>query len=947
MKPPHPRPLQGGGGSAVSLSKIGPTGSSTPVDVGGDPFATESGGDPSPGGNPQPSTAPGESRTGLPSSPAPAEIPQGVSQVAVSALPAPVPTLRFAWPVPVGAAAYGRSGRVWVVFDADTERMLLDRATIAPFAGSVLRRIRTYRRPDAAVLEIETAFELGVRMRRDGETWIAEFVDPPDAPPALAMDRNRGVLRLGGVRRVIELQDPVVGDTLFVATAIDPVAGAPAGMEFVDLAVLPSFQGLAWVRRAPELDAKVQDQELAILRPGGLRLDRLAGEPRGSATAPPAVPDVATADLATPDGPPDPAPTAVATSLPERKSDDPRAGVGMAETGIGAGPAEAHAPFDERRSADARGGDGPFGDDGSFELAEATHAPVRDQMAKPVSSWPLPPWSSSLGLVELEDTDEVTRRELRRTIRSELASASVESRGGLALELARFQLAEGFAREALAALGLVPEGAADGLTARRRAMIAAAALALLDHRQEARTLLAAPEFREDADARLWLGWLDAGAGAWESAAGALERGKQRFESYPAPLRYRFALAALAAAIQTGDIDRSYVWLDQLARAPLPRAERQRVRFFEAMVRARDGDFAEASRILHELELAAEWSLAAESRFAHLELARESGELQPSEIAAALRDERHLWRGHPWEPRVLKRLGELEAESGAASNALSTWREALDRFPERPELADLPEQMRATYVAALDPRVPPDLPPLEALRIRREFAELHPPPPLGTELTLATARAVASMGLPGVARSLLTSEPTQPGMATEVTLLEAELALEQGDPAAALSLLDRLPGETATSPARRLLQARALLAAGRAEEALSALAGLSGVAVERMRADAAWRAAEDRDLLALVDSLAALSAKHEDPLDDLRLARALLVLARHEPERLQAFESRLPAIGVAAFDHLLALVSPLKLAGDARTAVTAVRTWAADTRARLPALRASPAAAGNS
>ena len=50
---------------------------------------------------------------------------------------------------------------------------------------------------------------------------------------------------VSGTTRTLKVNDPVVGDTLSVVTALGPAKGVPTRRDYVQMAVLPSAQGLA------------------------------------------------------------------------------------------------------------------------------------------------------------------------------------------------------------------------------------------------------------------------------------------------------------------------------------------------------------------------------------------------------------------------------------------------------------------------------------------------------------------------------------------------------------------------------------------------------------------------------------------------------------------------------------------------------------------------------
>ncbi|MDP3173419.1 MAG: endoglucanase, partial [Phenylobacterium sp.] len=77
---------------------------------------------------------------------------------------------------------------------------------------------------------------------------------------------------LAGVTRIIQLPDPGAGDTLTVATALGPSKGLPSRREYVQMALLPSMQGLAVESYVEDLLVARDGDILRIGRPRGLSL---------------------------------------------------------------------------------------------------------------------------------------------------------------------------------------------------------------------------------------------------------------------------------------------------------------------------------------------------------------------------------------------------------------------------------------------------------------------------------------------------------------------------------------------------------------------------------------------------------------------------------------------------------------------------------------------------
>src|SRR5581483_1337938 len=113
----------------------------------------------------------------------------------------------------------------------------------------------------------------------DGSDWVALRIGvPADVPYSAAGIGPNWTVILGpgalaanvaGATKVLWLDDPVVGDRLAVATALAPAKGVILKRQYVDLAVLPSAQGLALMPMGESLQVTTDGDVLRITRPDG------------------------------------------------------------------------------------------------------------------------------------------------------------------------------------------------------------------------------------------------------------------------------------------------------------------------------------------------------------------------------------------------------------------------------------------------------------------------------------------------------------------------------------------------------------------------------------------------------------------------------------------------------------------------------------------------------
>ena len=183
--------------------------------------------------------------------------------------------LHFPWKAPLGAAVFRRGGAVWVVFDAAAR---LDLGT-APRGSKQIGAIQVLQRADYSALRITTPPETRIAADAAGANWTVRFsdVDQP-AGDMVKVTRDGAAISaalsatMAGATKVIWIEDPVVGDKIAAVTALSPSKGLPSRREFVDLALLPSAQGLAVEPIADDIAVTSDGDIVTIGRPKGLQL---------------------------------------------------------------------------------------------------------------------------------------------------------------------------------------------------------------------------------------------------------------------------------------------------------------------------------------------------------------------------------------------------------------------------------------------------------------------------------------------------------------------------------------------------------------------------------------------------------------------------------------------------------------------------------------------------
>lgn len=405
-----------------------------------------------------------------------------------------------------------------------------------------------------------------------------------------------------------------------------------------------------------------------------------------------------------------------------------------------------------------------------------------------------------------------------------------------AAAFARYCVAAGFAAEALGVLA--------NRLAQRPALADDPAFRLLQgiahlglgRGAEAAAALALPALADSDEGRLWQA-LAARATAdpaqwpfWTTV----------IAGYPPPLARAAGLPLLDAAVAAGDAHTAAALLAGLAASQPTAADRTLLAYQAGRLRAAAGDADAALAAWAAIPPGAHGRPAIEAALAAIELERQRGSLDAAAAAARVAGLQATWRGDDLEFHLLDRQGRLAAEAGDPAAALIAWREALSRFPDRPERQSLHQAMVEQFAAAFAPGAIGTLPPWRLVELFQQFRELVPPEAAGYPLLAGYAGRLLAADLPAAAAAVLEDALRRPLAGAErgeAGRLLAVARLADGQPQAALAALTAshrpdLPADVAL--ARRLVAAAAEGALGHDDRVLALLAGQPGVDAEALR-----------------------------------------------------------------------------------------------------------------
>ena len=184
--------------------------------------------------------------------------------------------LTLTWPKPVPSAVFERAGQLWAVFGAKA-KVDLTSLPLRNLPG--IGTVEQVPNEAATVLRMPLAPGFSVNVGANDAEWSIDVL--PQAP---ASDSSLAIWAephaSGGGRLRVEapqaaepilVKDSVVGDMLAVIP-MQSARGLGAKRAFVDLALLPSAQGLVVERHSDDLNIQVDESGVTLSVPGGLTL---------------------------------------------------------------------------------------------------------------------------------------------------------------------------------------------------------------------------------------------------------------------------------------------------------------------------------------------------------------------------------------------------------------------------------------------------------------------------------------------------------------------------------------------------------------------------------------------------------------------------------------------------------------------------------------------------
>ncbi len=438
--------------------------------------------------------------------------------------------------------------------------------------------------------------------------------------------------------------------------------------------------------------------------------------------------------------------------------------------------------------------------------------------------------------------------EQRQALQRALALAPEMDRDRARLDFARFNFAHGYAQEALGLLDLVEESQPSIAGRESFVMLRGAARVLAEEIEAAAEDLNHPGLAESRDAALWRGVAAAKSEDWPRAAAEFEKAGRLIETYPRPFADMLTRLAARTAIETDDPQAAEVQLNRMS--ALTRGESDgwaSTQYLRGLMAAKAGRSAAATAAFEAAAASDDRFHRTLSELALIEFDLSEGNIEWDEAVATFESLRFAWRGDEIEFQLIDRIEGLYWQHGRFRSALETLQQASRSFPETPAGEAYAARLQARFVELFGSSRVRSMPPLAAISLYHDFAELMPDNEDGDRVLLGLAERLVEIDLLDQAGDILAEliETRLDGAdrARTGTRL-AGIRLLSGQPGAALEALDASQEEADALPAlaaeRRLLRAHAYAELGQPADALTLLAEDRTPIAAAARADIAWR-----------------------------------------------------------------------------------------------------------
>lgn len=363
--------------------------------------------------------------------------------------------------------------------------------------------------------------------------------------------------------------------------------------------------------------------------------------------------------------------------------------------------------------------------------------------------------------------------------------------------------------------------------------------------KDARKDLTVAGLKEDLDAALWRGLLQAREGRWREAQLSFLKGDLSIKHYPDDIKALFRLAAARAAISTNDMTAARFYLDTLPKRDLANRFTAEALVLRGRMLQALGRHNQALEVFDEAIARHDRRMEGEARFFKTDLAFRLGKLDLEKAVGELHAVSLSWRGDELELKVLRKLAQLQIDQKAYRDSLKTMKTALTAYPRHQISRGIQDNMSTVFEDLFLNGKADDMPPVRALSLYYDYRELTPVGRRGDQMIRRLADRLISVDLLDQAAEILSHQVENRLLGAARAQVAAKLAmvyLLNLKPRLALQALRK--SRVAVLPKallreRLLLEARALSELGRAQPAVDLLANETGEDAALLRAEALW------------------------------------------------------------------------------------------------------------
>ncbi len=437
-------------------------------------------------------------------------------------------------------------------------------------------------------------------------------------------------------------------------------------------------------------------------------------------------------------------------------------------------------------------------------------------------------------------------KERRERLEEQLDATPLVERNPARLDLARLQVANGNAAEALSILRVISDTEPTAVDNPAFRAVRGAAQFLMGRFGEAIEDLSVPGLDKVAEAGFWRAAAQSAMGDPARQAPLLSAGLGLLKDYSQPLKTNLGFLAAESLLAARDDKAGNELLRMLKDQRLSKARQGQWSFLEGEKHEIGGAYDDALLSWLDAEQGGSRLYRALAAIARVETELKLQRIKPREAVERLEKLRFAWRGDDFEVDLLHRLGSLRLSLGDFGEGLRTYRQLLSTFPTNKIAPEITKEMAATFERLFLGGGADSLPPITAIALFDEFQELTPSGEKGDEMIRKLADRLVAVDLLDRAADLLNHQVDFRLQGVEKARVGTRLAIvdllnrKPEDALAALkkSEMPNLPAEVVTQ--RRHLTAQVLHDMGRGREALVKLEGDDSANARLLRAEIVWK-----------------------------------------------------------------------------------------------------------